>query len=399
MYVMDLKTFSDLVAQGYNNREIGAMMIETGLTSSESLAPKFAGVVRRMLQRGYPETLMTLTGVKTDGKDNPVSKKYSRKSTHEKPVDGLVVDKITTNPYGGQWVKYKNENPDTYDLLKAELQKAVEPLDIKPRKLATGTKALEINITDHHFGKIPYSYKDEDWTLETAKAEYLKAIEHHLATFAHEDISTIIFPTGNDLLHINNTSGTTRKGTPMEYRENYHRLYAFVRECVAGAVLKLSEDYKVIVPIVAGNHDEDACYRLGDYLEGLFSQTSQVVILNKGHDRKYVPWGNSLIMFTHGEKVNMNKLHGAFSVDVPDLNANARHRYVHVGHLHKSKKVEVLQKTINDEHLGTEVEICPSLSPTDNWHFNNLYTGNQRRSKAYLYSFDKGRLCDSTYAI
>lgn len=396
---MDLKTFSDLVAQGYNNREIGDMMVETGLTTSSNLAPKFAGVIRRMIQTPIPETLMTLTGVKTDKEGNAISNKYSLRSTHIKDTNGLTIERITTSPNGGQWVKYKNDNQDTYDLLKAELQKSVVPLNVKIEGEATGEKALEIIVTDHHFGKIPFSYKKEDWSLETAKDEYIKAIKFHLNVFSHEDVSTIILPTGNDLLHINNTSGTTRKGTPMEYRENYHRLYSFVRECVAGSILQLSSKYKVIVPIVSGNHDEDACFRLGDYLEGLFSDTERVTIYNQGHDRKYIAWGNSLIMFTHGEKVNINKLHGAFSVDVPNLNAQAKYRYVHVGHLHKSKKTEFLQRTIKDEHLGTEVEICPSLSPTDHWHFDNLYTGNQRRSKSFLYSKERGCLQSACYAI
>ena len=396
---MNLKMFSDLVAQGYTGSELGEMLIDAGLTTSKALAPKYACFLKKILERGEPETLMELTGVTTDKNGVTISKRYTRKSTHQKPTEGLVVDRITTNPHGGQWVKYKNEGLDTHQILTEELRQAVTPLDIKNIPINTGTKALEIMVTDHHFGKVPFSYKNEDWTLETAKREYLNAIEFHLSRFAHEDVGTIILPTGNDLLHINSATGTTKKGTPMEYRENYHRLYAFVRECIAGAILKLSESYEVIVPIVTGNHDEDACYRLGDYLEGLFKDVSQVVILNSGHDRKYIPFGNSLIMYCHGEKVNMNKLHGAFSVDVPKLNAVAKYKYVHIGHLHKSKKNEVYQKTIKDELLGTEVEICPSLCPTDNWHFDNLYTGNQRRSKAFLYSQQGGCVETSMYAI
>ena len=185
----------------------------------------------------------------------------------------------------------------------------------------------------------------------------------------------------------------------MEYRENYHRLYSFVRDVIAGSVLTLSNGFKVEVVIVPGNHDEDACYRLGDYLEGLFNGSDRVTVNNSGHDRKYVAWGDSLILFTHGEKVKADKLHGAFSVDVPHLNNKARYRYAHIGHLHKNMKQETYRKTIKDEYLGTEVEICPALSPTDNWHFDNMYSGNQRRSKSFLYAKKGGKIGEWYYAI
>ncbi|MEL6667690.1 MAG: hypothetical protein AAFP08_01895, partial [Bacteroidota bacterium] len=93
------------------------------------------------------------------------------------------------------------------------------------------------------------------------------------------------------------------------------------------------------------------------------------------------------------------KLHGAFSVDVPKLNALAKYRYVHIGHLHKNKKIELFERTIKDEYLGTEVEICPALCPTDEWHFDRLFTGNQRRSKWFLYSKDMGKVNEGYYSV
>ena len=184
--------------------------------------------------------------------------------------DHLEVDALTTSPHGGQWRKYKSKL-DTGSILRQELLEKVSPLKLKHKKTKrVGDLALEIVVTDHHFGKIPFSYKPEDWTLDTAKEQFTKAIEFHLGQ-APKEVSTIILPIGNDLLHINSNTGSTKKGTPMEYAQNYHRLYSFVRDVVAGSVVSLSKDFYVEVVIVPGNHDEDACYRLGDYLEGLFA--------------------------------------------------------------------------------------------------------------------------------
>jgi hypothetical protein len=395
---MSISDYSELFAQGFNNTEIAEIARQRGETTGVELLRKQVGFLRRILRDNSPDALV-LTKTVTNGEGKVITETHSRRSTQDETIpDHLQIDALTTSPSGGQWRKYKSKN-DSGEILREELIKEVQPLNITyTNEIKAGDCALEIMLTDHHFGKIPFSYKTEDWTLGTAKAEYLKAIEYHLSK-CPDNVGTLILPIGNDLLHINSNTGTTKRGTPMEYRENYHRLYSFVRDVIAGSVVSLSKRFNVEVVIVPGNHDEDACYRLGDYLEGLFNDSDRVKVRNSGHDRKYTLFGNSLILHTHGEKVKPEKLHDAFSIDVPELNSVAKFRYVHIGHLHKNMIQETWRRTIKDEYLGTEVEICPSLAPTDNWHFDNMYTGNQRRSKSFLYSKTGGKVAEWYYAI
>lgn len=396
---MTLAKISELFISGKGDREIAQIMIDAGIEESFENTRKSLGFLRRRMEGGNSAEALLLTKEKRNAKGGMTSQTYTRRSLQDETIpESLALDRLTTSPTGGQWRKYKS-TVDTSAILKEELTKAVKPLKIKSRKSEpTGDLALEIMLTDHHFGKIPFSYKAEDWSLENAKAEYLKAIEFHLSK-APKDVSTLILPIGNDLMHINTNTGSTKKGTPMEYSANYHHLYSFVRECIAGSIVSLSKRFNIKVVVVPGNHDEDACYRLGDYIEGLFHDSEVVSVDNSGHDRKYVPWGSSLIMYTHGEKVKAEKLHDSFSIDVPQLNAKAKYRFAHIGHLHKNSVSETFRRNIKDEYLGTEVEICPSLSPTDNWHFDNMYSGNQRRSKAFLYDLDKGKVAEWYYNI
>jgi hypothetical protein len=396
---MTLGKISEHFVSGKTNIDIALIMKDSGFHDSVDSSVKALGILRKLLGGGgSPEALMLTKQVKTgDGK--VLTETYARRSLQDEAIpENLELDRLTTAPGGGQWRKYKSMI-DTAAILKEELTKLVKPLDIKAQKTEpTGELALEIMLTDHHFGKIPFSYKAEDWSLENSKSEYLKAIEFHLGK-APEGVSTLILPIGNDLLHINSNTGSTKKGTPMEYSANYHHLYSFVRECVAGSILSLSERFNIKVVVVPGNHDEDACYRLGDYLEGLFDGSKTVEVDNSGHDRKYTAWGTSLLMHTHGEKVKAEKLHDSYSIDVPEMNAKAKYRYAHIGHLHKNSVCETFRKNIKDEYLGTEVEVCPSLSPTDNWHFDNMYSGNQRRSKAFLYDLKGGKIAEWYYSI
>lgn len=392
-----LAEISELFIRGKGDTEIAQIMVDSGQAQSLENTRKSVGFLRKILEGGNSSEAMVLTRQNLDKAGNVTGEVYSRRAINTAVPDNLKLKGISKSPSGGQWEIYRADDGDTGAILKEELLKAVQPLSLKYTDKITGELALEIMLTDHHFGKVPFSYKAEDWTLENAKREFEQAINHHLSLVPVKQVSTIIFPVGNDLLHINSNTGTTKRGTAMEYSDNYHRLYSFVRDVIAGAVLSLSKDFNVIVPIIPGNHDEDACYRLGDYLEGLFDGSDRVTINNSGHDRKYVAWGNTLIMFCHGEKIKIEKLHDSFGVDVPQMNALAKFRHGHIGHLHKEKKVETWRANVRDEYLGTDIEVCPSLSPTDNWHFDNMYVGNKRRSKSYLYHLEKGKIQEGYY--
>jgi predicted phosphodiesterase len=396
---MTLGKITEHIISGKSNRAIAQMMKDSGSHESLDSSVKFLGVLKKVLEDGNSSEALLLAGENRNAKGEVISQRFRRMESERTPVpEHLEIDGMTRARSGEEWVKYKSKI-DSGAILKEELLKSVQPLNVQyTTPDPTGDLALEIMLTDHHFGKIPFSYKEEDWTLANAKREYLDAVEYHISK-APKEVSTLILPIGNDLLHINSNTGTTKKGTAMEYSTNYHRLYAFVRDVVAGSVLSLSERFKIKVVIVPGNHDEDACYRLGDYLEGLFEGSQRVTVDNTGHDRKYVEWGNTLLMFTHGEKVNIQKLHDSFSSDVPERNGRCKYRYAHIGHLHKNMKSETWRKNIKDEYLGTEVEICPSLSPTDNWHDDNMYVGNQRRTKAFLYSETRGKVAEWYYSI
>lgn len=397
---MTLGKLTELFAAGKQDTDIAQIMVDAGLAESHSNTRKGVGLIRKILENGQSDEALILTRQNKSADGEVTSEVYSRRAVNGASIpDNMRLKGISKAPSGSQWEIWRADMDDSGAILKEELTKAVKPLSIKYTKAApTGDMALEIMLTDHHFGKIPYSYKAEDWSLENSKAEYLKAIEFHVSK-APKEVSTLILPIGNDLLHINSNTGSTKKGTPMEYSANYHHLYAFVRDCVAGSIVSLSKRFNIKVVIVPGNHDEDACYRLGDYLEGLFDGNDRVDVNNTGHDRKYIQWGDSIIMWTHGEKVKLEKLHDSFSVDVPQMNALAKYRYVHTGHLHKNQRIDTFRKTMKDEYLGTEAEVCPSLSPTDNWHFENMYTGGQRRCKAFLYALKGGKTDEWYYSI
>ena len=103
------------------------------------------------------------------------------------------------------------------DLLSLAKQKAPVPKQIKKPANVTGGM-LEVNLTDHHFGKM-------SWQLETMGANYDSKIAIQVFNRAFDTIlnrspfstyDEIWFVVGNDLFNADNALGTTTAGTQVE---------------------------------------------------------------------------------------------------------------------------------------------------------------------------------------
>jgi hypothetical protein len=358
-----------------------------------------------LLQKADGDWQMVLTRELKDKDGNTITKRYSRQNPGDTPTEGMELTRLSKSPHGGEWKIYTRQGDSalSYRELISELAKPVKPIRVSvhtsKKKKKNGLCLLPL-LADHHFGKIAFSYRGDSWTLDEARQVWESAIDYYLQESRQENINHIIFPIGNDLLHTNNDMNTTKKGTPMEVSHAFANLYAYVRDVVTASIIRLSEVSTVECVLVPGNHDEDAVLRLGDYLEGMFHGSDAVAINNKKYRRKYTRFGNSGIGFTHGEKVKPRDLHGAFSNDMPSLFAATKYRYFYVGHLHKnaSAKYATFDERRN-EYMGTQIDICPSLCPTDRWHFDMNFTGNQRASKAALFHPSRGRVREFFFSL
>ena len=160
---MTLAKIAELFTNGYSDTAIADLLIEVGYADSFHNTRKSIGFLRKLLESGNSAEAMLLTKQKLDKNGNVISQTYSRRSLQDETIpDHLQIDALTTAPGGGQWRKYKSYF-DSGPILREELIKAVQPLKIDySEKAQTGDLALEIMICDHHFGKIPFSYKVED---------------------------------------------------------------------------------------------------------------------------------------------------------------------------------------------------------------------------------------------
>lgn len=112
--------------------------------------------------------------------------------------------------------------------------------------------------------------------------------------------------------------------------------------------------------------------------------------MNQPVPRKYLRFGATALMFTHGEKGKAADYPLLFATEQPEMFGATRFREIHAGHLHQTRLTE---------KMGVRVRISPALCPPDSWHADNHYVGNVRGAEALVYHPDEGLVSVAHYSV
>lgn len=262
------------------------------------------------------------------------------------------------------------------DLLESAKIRIIPAKDVKKQ---TGKKGgmLEINLTDHHFGKMAWQLETlgANYDVKIATAVFHRALQTLLDRSPFTNYEEIWFVVGNDLFNADNAAGQTTAGTQVESDFRYKKTYVTVRTLMVRAIEQLrylADKVKVIV--VPGNHDNNTTWHLGDSLELHFSKHPDVEVDNTPSPRKYRVYGNTLIGYTHGDKGKQKDLPLLMTVEAREQYGITKFHEWHTGHVHMTK---------TEEHHGIRVRVLPALCPPDKWHAEMGFVGNLRSSEAF----------------
>lgn len=297
------------------------------------------------------------------------------------------------------WWKKKEE---TLAVLKESLMSQMSVPKFKGKKIdRKGSLCLELMITDHHLGKVGFDPKtmEFNWTLPEAGRAYSDAIDHLVSQVDPNDIDHFLLPTGNDLLNIDNSDSTTTRGTPQMSGTFWESMFRYSKELVVAAAEKLSAIAPVKIIMVRGNHDKNSVFSLGEVLSAYFSENPNVEVVNELVKRCYHEFGNCMIGYTHGQGLTFKDAGRAPSIDEAAMFGRTKYRAMHLGHLHIRKMKKFSEVDMLEEIGGVDVEICPSLSPVDRWHHENLYLGNIRRTKMFVWHRGHGLISEHYWSI
>lgn len=260
----------------------------------------------------------------------------------------------------------------------------------------TTSKVGVLNVYDVHIDKLPYK-REEPLSLNYID-EYINSLINAILQVVDNgsknyEVSTIIFPIGNDLFNTNGFTQTTKKGTPQKVAISHELAFKMgLKFCVTIINYLLQSEYKVYIPIIYGNHDEDVDFYLGVVLESLYDKVDNIFINNSLDKRKYYLFNKNYFAFGHGdlEKKKISELPLIMAVENPEYWANSITRIFYLGDIHHKQEYKFLR---TKDYPGCTVQFLRSTSVMDEWHKDNMFVGVPRTIEYHLYD-DTGMVCN-----
>jgi hypothetical protein len=191
---------------------------------------------------------------------------------------------------------------------------------------------LIINKQDSHLNKWDVD-GDNDVTSRMAKIMYKVDV---IATQAQlsNNLEEITYIIGSDEFNSEYTNATT-KGTPQQNTHTYHTSFEYICNHEVLMITMLLQHAKhVNVVYVAGNHDEFVGWHMVNWLQTYFRNTDRLTIDDSPKYRKYVSYGNSALMFNHGDAIKPAKLAALFPIEYRDQWSFHHNFYIFTGDKH-----------------------------------------------------------------
>lgn len=255
---------------------------------------------------------------------------------------------------------------------------------------------MVLSLPDQHVGKLAWGKEvGDDYDTEIAVDIYMKAVAHLISATEHYKPSRILYIVGNDLVHADNSSNTTTKGTPQDMDTRWAKVVGAAFRMLSGSIDALAERANVDVIVTPGNHDRHTTYMIGFALEQRYLNDGRVNIINNPSYRQYYRHGKLLFGITHGNDVKEDKLPLIMATERPKDWGATRWREWFLGHHHRKRQTQTIG--VHDE-LGVMVTRLPSLTALDLWHHDRGYSA-MRHAEARVYDARKGVLIGTSVYV
>lgn len=314
---------------------------------------------------------MTKTTVQYDAQGN-VLQEWRRLAPDAKAVEEFVEDLCAKVKAKGSAPKRKARKTDSSDLL------------------------YEIDIFDPHVGMYADEREtlDKDYDCDIAARKMTAAVEDLASRAQRPKKCVLVF--GGDSLHSDNRNNKTElSGNVLDVDTRYQRVISYLiaasRECVKIAA-SIAEEVELV--ILKGNHSWHSDCWLAQVLSAYYCECDNVTVRIDHSPRSAMTWGDNLIVWAHGDRIPAQKWPNIIAAEFSKEWGATKHRYLRCGHIHSQKTIAPV---IVQEQAGIIVEFCPALCPSDAWHADSGYVGNQRGASAVEYHKSKGRISSQFY--
>ena len=290
------------------------------------------------------------------------------------------------------WVK---QSADKDKLTLTEIDKHFAELDrvnfippiIKPIQ---GSMMAEVNMADLHLGKLCWhGNTPEDFDYKIARDIFYRIIGEIAEEIKSKPLEYITFVWANDFFNADTISNTTTGNTPQDCDIRWQKMFNVGVEMLVRAIETLESIAPVKTFYTPSNHDEVNGYHALKYLEAWFRKDPNVDINTDAFPRKYMLYGNTLLGFSHGSTENgkgskekASRLASVMPIEAPVLWGQAKHREMHVAHLHSEQMIQEIN--------GVIVRRISSPTAPDTWHTVSGYVGSVRKAQTFIYDKERG---------
>jgi len=242
------------------------------------------------------------------------------------------------------------------------------------------TSCIVINKQDLHCNKQDLN-GGNDISKRFMEVKY--TIENTLnKAITTSNLDKIYYIVGSDEFNSEWTNMTT-KGTPQSNIMSYHDSFKAICEFEIDIIESLLETgAEVEVIYIPGNHDEYVGWHLINFLECEFQDTNQISFDSSTDYTKYRRYGNSAIMFNHGDAIKPEKLAQIFPVEFSTEWGKCENFYIMIGDRHHNH-----YKDLN----GIEFYQLPAMSKaSSSWDKKNGYTASKSKMVTFVISNKNG---------
>jgi hypothetical protein len=302
------------------------------------------------------------------------------------------------------WLKNKNisaqvrtKNLITFDKMMEdfrEFAKGYAPTFTKlKRDKIKDPHCLIIDIADLHLGKYASEIEGGSYNVVKAKERALEGLQGVIHKANGYDIDKVLFVIGNDVLHTDNTTRSTTKGTPQDTEGNWYENYLEARNLYIDCVNTLVGIADVHIVHCPSNHDYMSGFMLADSIYCYYHNHPNITFDVSINHYKYFLYGSSLIGLTHGDGASFDKLPLLMAQEKPIMWSKSKFRYWYLHHLHhKQKKWTPAGKDFN----SVTVEYIRSPSGTDSYHHKNGYVS-PKAIEGKIHSKEFGQVASLTH--
>ena len=241
---------------------------------------------------------------------------------------------------------------------------------IEPARYDPDGEVLEIDIADLHSGMLAWaSETGADYDVHIARERFLRVIADNVARCRGRRFSRVILALLGDLLHVDNDSQTTTRGTFQQADGRLAKIFDTTLDMLIEAVDTLGSIAPVDVVYTRGNHDGVSGRMLIKALEVAYAKDPAVHVDAEPCPQKWRLIGSTLIGFCHGDMPERN-IAGWLQVQARSMGKPIRFMEIHAGHRHSQKTVERIQ---TQDAEGVVIRTMPTITNASTWEHQQGY--------------------------